>query len=175
MAHLYIANTSKQHHDFAYRLPEEQNIRYEPIRAGSQVRLPGDLPHDLIQRIVKQHECYGMKSVSELQRNRHFVGLCYSVDKPISLDAIHETFETNDVAMNERAEDRREETAAAIGSEIQSTMQAHGANVSRSEVETIEDTKGTPTVASGYEILSEGTAPRHGSKPGRKTLGRNRH
>lgn len=171
MASLFIANTSKQHHDFAYRLPEEQNIRYETIRAGSQARIGGDLQRETIDRIIKQHTAYGLKDVSDLPRNSAFVGLCFSIDKPVSFDTIMETFEQNDTAMNERAEDRREDVAAAISSEMQATLNANGASVQRTEVETVEDTKGTPAVASGYETVADGVEPKRGSKLSLKSRG----
>lgn len=33
---LYIANTTKQRHDFAYRQPETGRLIYNPINAGAQ-------------------------------------------------------------------------------------------------------------------------------------------
>ncbi|EDP9839896.1 hypothetical protein OL120_002429 [Salmonella enterica] len=33
---LYIANTTKQRHDFAWRKPETGRLVYHPINAGSQ-------------------------------------------------------------------------------------------------------------------------------------------
>jgi hypothetical protein len=172
MAALYIANTTKQHVHFYYRLPEEPTPRFDEIRVGAQARIGGDLSHEVIQRIIKQHEPYGLRAEAELPRAKGFVGLCYSIDKPVKLDSLYGTFESNDTALNERAEERREESAAAIAEGIQSTLQASGGAVSRSEVEVVEDTRGTPAVASGYEVVSEGTEPRHGGKQSRKTLSR---
>ncbi len=168
MASLYVANTSKQHNHFYYRLPEDPVARYEEIRIGTQARIGGDLSHEVIQRIIKQHEVYGLRPESELKNAKGYVGLCYSVDKPVKMESLLGTFESNDVAMNERAEDRREETSAAIASGIQSTLEASGGTMNRAEVEVVEDTRGTPKVASGYETTREGVEPRHaGNRPSR--------
>lgn len=163
MPYLYIANTTKQHHDFAYRLPEALDLRYETIRAGSQARLPIELSHDVITGIVKQHERYGLKNVADLQGNRDFVGLVYSIDKPVKLDRILETFEQNDTVLNKKGEERRETTAAAISQEMSDVISEGGGNVSRTEVEVIEDTKGKPGVATGYETTRrDGVESRRG-------------
>lgn len=162
MAILYVANTSKQHHHFYYRLPEEPTARYEEIRIGTQARIGGeDLSLEIINRIIKQHEPYGLKAESDLGRTRGYVGLCYSIDKPVKMDSLLGAFESNDKALNERAEDLREETAVAVANGIQSTLEASGGTMNRAEVETVEDTRGTPSVATGYETTREGVEPRH--------------
>jgi hypothetical protein len=170
MASLFIANTSKQHHHFYYRLPEDPVARFEEIRVGTQARIGGDLTHEAIQRIIKQHENYGLRAESELKNAKGYVGLCYSIDKPVKLDSLYSTFENNDVALNDRAEDRREDSAAAIASAITDTMASAGGAVHRTEVEVVEETRGgTPKVASGYEVTAEGTEPRHGAKSSRRS------
>lgn len=170
MATLYIANTSKQHHQFMYRLPEQQIPRSDIIRIGAQMRI-GDLSREQIDHIIKQHQRYGLKSVDELQRNRDYIGLLYSIDKPVPLNnerVLGDTFAHNDEVLNDKAKDRREEAAVAVAENIQNTMQHHGVEVPRAEVEVVEDTRGTPKVADGYEVVREGTRPRHeGRRSGR--------
>lgn len=169
MASLFIANTSKQHQIFMYRLPEHAIPKYADIRVGTQVKIPGDLSPEAIKLIVEHAAPYGLKAVSELPRNRDFVGLCYSVNEPVKLDHLFSTFEHNDVVLNDKAEERREDQAAIIAQEIQNAMREVGVEVPRAEVTMVEDTKDTPRVANGYEITAPGVAPKHGGKPGRRS------
>jgi hypothetical protein len=168
MAHLYVANMTKQHHQVNYRLPEIQQVRFQDIPIGSQVSLGGDLSADQIELIVKQLQPFGLRSVDEIARQRNFVGLCYSIDKPVKIDAFGSAFEKNDEMLNQRAEERRATVAEAIANANQRIAQEAGIEHQRTEVETIEDTRGTPQVASGIEVTAEGVEPRRdGRRKGR--------
>ncbi|HEY6922806.1 MAG TPA: hypothetical protein VI653_05000 [Steroidobacteraceae bacterium] len=161
MPHLYVANMTKQHHQVNYRLLESTQARFQDIPIGSQVRLSGeDLSTEQIASIVKQLQPYGLKAVSEITRPKTFVGLCYSIGKPVKLDDIVEGVEKNDEVLNAQAEDRRATVAEAIANQHQQLAQEAGIDHQRTEVETIEDTRGTPGVASGVEVTAEGVEPR---------------
>ncbi len=163
MPALYVANLNRQINDFTYRLPEETRPRSVMIQVGQQVRI-GDLPPDTIERIVKQMGRYGLRSVGELQQTREYVGLIYSVGKPVPLDnerVVDGTMEHNDTVLNAAAEDRRESTAAAVATQIQNTMAQHDVEVPRAEIEIVEETRGTPKLARGYEVTRPGMKSRH--------------
>ncbi|EAS3466447.1 hypothetical protein IB600_000020 [Salmonella enterica] len=63
---LYIANTTKQRHDFAWRKPETGRLVYHPINAGSQaVVIDGNgsviqqiLPTFYVNRLQQQFSKY---------------------------------------------------------------------------------------------------------------------
>jgi hypothetical protein len=176
MPSLYIANMSKQHHDFAFRLKGDPSIRYQSIRIGTQSRIAGDLPLPMIEDIIQQHQRYGLKSVEEASRCRGFVGLCYSIGDPVKLfdqpDRLDEIQARNSEALNDRAEAIREDTAGAIATKIQETMHEAGVEVPRSELTIVEETReGTPKVANGYEVNHDATGQsRHrGAKQGRRS------
>lgn len=161
MPFLYVANMTRQHHQVNYRVPEYQQARFQDIPIGSQVRLGGeDMSTEQIEFIVKQLHAYGHKSVREISQPKTFVGLCYSIGKPVNLDEILEGVEKNDVALNKQAEERRSTVAEAIANQHQRLAQESGMDHQRTEVETIEDTRGTPGVASGIEVTAEGVEPR---------------
>ncbi len=166
MPKLYIANTSKQHHLLLVRLPEESKVISQDIRAGQQVVVGNrNLTQADVDYVVSKQTRYGLKPVAELHRNHAFVGLLYSVDKPVQLDHIYSTFEQNDDALNEKASTRREHEAASIASRIQETMASMGVDVPRAEVTVVEDTRGqSPRIAEGFEVVAEGVTPRHGGK-----------
>lgn len=171
MAHLFIANLTKQHHTFAYRPPEpdgkteSRELRFEQIGVGQQVRLGEDMNPEQIDAIIEQHAVYGLKDAKEIDRSREFVGLCYSIDKPVKLDAVVERIEKNAEVLDKKAQDRMEDLAGAVATGLEST----GAPLTHTEVEVVEQTKGgaTPSVNTGVEI-SSGGKPRHNSKPGPK-------
>jgi hypothetical protein len=171
MASLFVANMSKQHQDFTFRLPGDPATKSQMIRVGTQQRIGGDLKPEIIAKIIEQHTPYGLKAARELPRNREFVGLCYSVDTPVQLEHWGQTLEMNDDVLNDRAEQRREDTAATIANSIQHAMQERGVTVPHAEVSIVEDARpgDTPRIARGYETSSEGQAPRHASKPGRRS------
>lgn len=165
---LFIANLTNQKRDFTYRLPGEVNYRSEEIGIGKQTRLPDELSSEELAGIIKQYEPYGMVAANQLKNIREFVGLCYSIDKPVPMDNMIHTFEHNGEALNDQAADRREQTAAAIAAGITNKMQEHGVSVPRTEVEFTEATDGTGKIAEGYEVPAEGVQPRKSNKLGRR-------
>jgi hypothetical protein len=164
MATMYVANLNRQVNDFTYRLPEETKPKSIKIQIGQQVRL-GDMSQDTIDRIVQQMARYGLRNVTELQQTRGYVGLLYSVGKPVPLDnerIVDGTVEQNDAVLNASAETRREATAAVVASQIQSEMAQRGVQVPRAEIEIVEETRGaTPKLARGYEVVQPGMKSRH--------------
>jgi hypothetical protein len=154
---LFVTNTTKQNHVFAYRLQERQQVFVRTIRAGGQICLD-NLDKDEIDRIVAQHVTYGMIPAKELSRKKGFTGLVYNVDSEINVDAMLETFENNDKALDGQAQVRREVTAQAIadgiGKEVGKVTKSTGAPPSRLEIEITEDTTDMPTLASGVEVIS---------------------
>lgn len=173
MPSLYVANTSKQHHQFVFRMPEVNGVSKADIPIGAQVIVgERNMSLEQINAIVDQHKPYGLTHVSELPRRKKFIGLCYSIDKPVTFDSIAETIERNDGALNERAEERREETVASIAQELQGVT---GGAMKRAEVELVEDgdvrnpgSNSMPNIAAGFEVVSEGVQPRHAGKRGRR-------
>lgn len=161
MPKLFIANTSKQNHHFAFRLPEWQGPKFDMIQVGGQIAVCSgqDLSQDQVDFIIKSHVPYGLRSVTEAAKEKDFVGLCYSIGKPVTLDSFGKVFEHNEDAMKERAAERRQETVAAVAESLRNT----GAPMQRAEVEIIEETRGgaTPSISEGVEIVAPGVEPRH--------------
>ena len=114
---MYLANTTKQDHRFTYRLPGASAPHQRTIPAGRQIEL--DLVKaEHVSEIVKQHERYNMQETAKLSRRKGFVGLCWSTE-PIDIDEMLTTYEINDKALNEDAQDRRELAAAAMSRQMQ--------------------------------------------------------
>src|ERR1700683_3772726 len=165
---LYLANTSKQHHLFIYRPADRPETKPVEIPAGTQVQIGGDnmSDHD-IDRMLRQHAPYGLTAVKDLPRTAGYIGLVYSIDKPVNMDQFMSTFEKNDIEMNANAADRRESAAAAIADGMSKSL---GIPVQRTEVELTEESKsGTPSISEGHEVIAENMAPRHPGKKGRRS------
>lgn len=182
---LYIANTSKQHVDFTYRLRDEKkidqtktptnregdlilekNYRTEKILVGVQILVGGGkLSEKQIACIIDQYADKGLRDSTQISRLQEYSGLCYRLDRPVELEKVHLFFEQNDRHLNERAEDRREETAAAFAQGMQNRAHELHVPLARTEMEIVEDTKGgaTSRVANGFEMVTEGHAPRRGN------------
>lgn len=170
MANLFIANATSQNHQFLYRRPESSKMHSMHIRMGSQICIR-DLDQAAIAAIVKQHEPYGMKSEDEAVKRPRFVGLCYAVDEPVKLARILERATMNTEAMMKRAAERREEVVGAIGANLANVQADAGMGVEgvRAEVELVDEKSGS--IAQGFEVVPEGSAPR---RNGAKSTARGR-
>jgi hypothetical protein len=172
MAKLYIANTSKQHHQFCYRLGEEKNYRTEEIPVGHQVLIGGGrLSHEQIAYILAQHEDKNLRDSTQISKIHEYVGLCYRLERPVDNDRVMLMFEQNDKYLNEGAADRREAVSAAVANRLEQRSHQIGAPLNRTEVEVREDTKGaTSRIDEGFEVVREGVQRRHtGSRRNRKS------
>jgi hypothetical protein len=110
---LYIANCSKQVHNFLYRVPEATGLRAQPIKEGGQIQISGELQPEAIDYVVNQHVRYGLIPVDDIDRAKPFIGLCYSIDRPIPATKIQKLMIHNQGILEERAEDNLKATALA--------------------------------------------------------------
>jgi hypothetical protein len=129
MPKLFVANATPQVHEFTYIVPDDDNgrvtrwqPRVQPIRPGGQVQIAGDLNVKQIESIIEHHSRYGMVAVSEIDRTKRFVGLCYSLDKPVSAARIHQLMNGNMDVLELKGRKMREEAAIAVSNEIEDTM-----------------------------------------------------
>jgi hypothetical protein len=169
MPSLFIANTSKQHYTFVYRDPHTEELRNTSIPVGGQICLARDASSGDIDYIVNQHVRYGLTKASEIVNRPGFVGLCFNIDAPVNLERMFERLEVNDDILQKRSDEQRETTVTAIATNLQDRMQDHGVKVPRTEIELVEETKGTPTVAVGLEVVDPGTQARHGGQRTRRS------
>lgn len=135
---MYIANCTKQPHDFIYRLPEEGKVRKQHIKELSQTLLSGDFNVKEIEGIIQQHKRYGFVNVGEIDQTKVFSGLCYSLDKAIPAAKMLKLLNHNVDVLVEMGKENRKEAAVAVSNEINEKVGGLG----NLEVEIIEDTKG---------------------------------
>ncbi len=173
MPALYIANATKQEHTFAYRLPERVGEPIlQPIRAGGQVRISGDLNQIQIDAIIEHHRIYGMISVEEAARVKEFAGLCYSIDKPISFEKLTQMVEHNDDVLTERGKKMRAEAAVATNEQleqqiIENRMPDRLQSLEMSVEEVDRDQRDpTPGLAEGVRVTRTAPAPTRSRRRG---------
>jgi hypothetical protein len=138
MPTLYVANASKQKHDFIYRIPEETSIRRQQIPAGGQITVyQPNTSIEILRAIVDQHLKYGLVDVADIDRRKPFVGVCFSFDKPIKVDKIMQADEHNAGVLQQASLEARKLSAAALHNSIN---QATGgaAQVESLELEVVE-------------------------------------
>ncbi|AHE73409.1 hypothetical protein M942_22600 [Enterobacter ludwigii] len=109
---LYIANTTKQRHDFTYRNPETGRLVYHPINAGAQTVVMDGAAAE-IDVIIQQHAVYGLIDASRIDQNSVHIGRCYSIDKPVPANIIENAMRDNDDHLNRSAHERRQASVIA--------------------------------------------------------------
>lgn len=157
---LYVANCSKQEFLFTYMIPENPRPFSHHIRAGSQIQIDGT--QSVVDAIINQHAIYGMMEVKKVKKG--FGSLCYSIDKPISVEAIQNGFSQSDQEMIDRAQNARNATAAAADQILANKAQEMGLKQkSGLEIEIVEDKKNAadnePKFNQTIEVVREGVQP----------------
>ena len=112
---LYIANTTKQRHDFAYRQPETGRLIYHPINAGAQsVVLDGTGEIDLV---IQQHGVYGLIDATKSTRTA-FISACATASTSRCSRASSKAMRDNDDHLNRAAHERRQASVIATNNAL---------------------------------------------------------
>lgn len=168
---MFIANTTRQHHRFAYRLPEGNKVLIAEINSGGQLEIGQDFTPEQISAVVRQLERFGAREAKDARRSlRDFDGgILYSIDKPITRPEIEYAHEQN----LDSAQDRsvRQATRAALASDQRDKKT--GKRLSRATTVEVEekDDPSNPHVDSGKKrrkvkmsVTIDPTAPEKGDK-----------
>lgn len=146
---LFIANTTKQRQQLNYRvIGQSMQILKTVIEPGQQDMIHGDMTSDVINSIIDQlsKPAGFLMSEQEAKKHKAFIGLIYSIDKPVKLEGIQNAFEHNDEYLTEFGKAIREETVKHVTAEIEREGLLVGrkletATVEIAEMETQENTK----------------------------------
>lgn len=153
MPALYIANASKQPHDFIYWVPESATPRRQRIPAGGQIRVYKDeIAMELVNSIVSQHQRYGMVRANEIDRTKPFVGLCYDVDRPVKVDKIMYADEHNAGVLQEASAEARKLSAGALHDAITRATEGTPLTLQNLDLEVVE--QNGPTEAGINEVVT---------------------
>ncbi len=140
MPKLYIANTTKQHHQFVYRIPEDgrNTPTMQEIPVGQCVQIYRDDTSSVLEAIIEQHTRYGLVPVNEIDRTKDFIGLAYQFDQPIDVEKIIRALTHNDQVLKQLGDAQRKDVAVAISQGIEQGAREAGANAGAVEV-TVEE------------------------------------
>lgn len=114
---LFIANTTKQRQIFAYRKLETGRLIQIPINHGDQMMVL-DGSTDEVEAVIQHYQVYGLIDSTKIDQSQVFVGLCYSVDKPVFASVIEKTIRDNDIHLTRGAHGRRQASVAALDSSL---------------------------------------------------------
>jgi hypothetical protein len=128
MATLYVANCTRQPHDFLYRVPGEdmallRRIQIQRIEPGTQQRIHNECPLPVLEAIVEQHRKYGLIPVTEVPNAKAYVGLCYAFDRPVDFERLSYAVDHNLGVLHDRGVQQREEAAVAIDQTIEAVRE----------------------------------------------------
>lgn len=170
---LYIANATKQDHDFLYRMgfdPQADRqgaprVRLLPIKKGSQVAIEGN--KEELEAVIGQHRIYGIVDVKEFEKMPKFSGLVYSVGSPINVDRIYHALDHHDEVIDENAQEARENSTAATNAMIEDHARNANASVTETSFELKELQRDQTDESRKVDVLIK-TDKRGDKKPNRK-------
>lgn len=145
---LYIANTTKQRHIFTFRVLESGRLRQIPITHGSQMMVHEGSTEEL-DAIISHHAIYGLVDASKIDQNKDFIGLCYSIDKPVPAKLIEKALRDNDNFLTRNAHNRRQASVAALDNSLRESGTGYSGDmeISAEQTKGRDDTDDTPTVS----------------------------
>lgn len=153
---IYVANTTKQVQQFHFRVVENPRLMMNEIPIGSQIRLYKDdaSPRE-IDSLIYQLENYGAVRADSVQQTKQFIGLCYSVDKPVRDVTIMLAVNHNDDVLQERGYEIRKQAAVAVNDALSKVGDLKGTTVSfKEETKVGED---APTLNETIEVRARGS------------------
>lgn len=165
---VYVANTTRQVQDFVWRSIEGRVPHRMAIDVGQQVVLPGDWKTEDIKYLEEQHRRYGLVAVDEIDRTRDFIGLCFSVDKPIAVEKIRRALTTNQAVLEERGRELRKQAAVAVANQVQSAYPESGLTALEMVVQEERKDGGAPAVNEGIRVPTAGQAEGGPPAPARR-------
>lgn len=161
---LYIANTTKQVQDFYYRIPGHPSSSglmplLQKIAMGGQICIPADLNTPEIDGIIEQHSNYGLIPADEVDAAKGYVGLMYSIDKPVPAAKMARLIGHNTEVMVERGQKNRESAGIAALDQANQFLQEQrpGDNIDAFEMSVVEETRDpkdlSKEVAEGVRVV----------------------
>jgi hypothetical protein len=128
---LYIANATKQRHEFWYMIPGTSGPRMQPIPPGAQISVSGNLLPEEVDAVVNHHERYGLIRSDGVDKARAFAGLCYAIDKPVPAKTIEKLFVRNQEVLERRAEEKLVAAALANNTVLENKVEQAASDAGR--------------------------------------------
>jgi hypothetical protein len=164
---LFIANCKSQREAFSYRVGENGQLISQDIPAGGQIQIYRDADEATLRAIVEQHRKYGLIAVADIDRTKPFINLCYQFDKSITQNQIKYGIEHNSEVLAEVGRERRDQSAVAIGSNIERVAEEAGHSRVNSITLEVQEEKAIGDTSAGINEVIH-VDKQQGQKPGAK-------
>ncbi|WP_336240447.1 hypothetical protein [Citrobacter werkmanii] len=119
---LFVANCSRQKHQFNYKLPERLQQYGIYIRPGEQIMLDHD--RETIMNIIEQHTPYGFQPCNKVDKS--FSGICYSLDKEVTVGGFNQGAEQKTENLEDLSMEVLKAGALALDATIDSEVMKTG-------------------------------------------------
>jgi len=145
---LFIANTTKQRHIFVFRVLETGRLRQIPIEPGCQMVVLDDASSEQVEAVIEHHAIYGLINSRNIDQSKAFVGLCYSIDKPVASSVIEKAIRDNDHHLSNGAHQVRQASLAALDKTLSENGSGYGGEMEFTveQVKGRDDNDDAPTV-----------------------------
>lgn len=159
---MFIANATKQPHEFSFRLPGEDMASFKRVSVrtlppgGQDVVAEG--PLTVLEGIIEQYRIYGIVPLDEAVKTRGFIGYIFSIDEPIDVERLGYAADHNQGVLWERGLRQRQEMAIGIDHALEDGIRAP---VRTFELEIAEDAE-KPTMAEGLRVVRDNDVARAG-------------
>lgn len=170
---LYVANLTSHAIDFTYRLPESKASKFQRIEVGTQQPIhSATLTQKEASAIIESYEKYGLKNVTDLDQAKPYVGLVYSMDKPVPHVKLLAGVEHNRDVLTVQGKRTRLEAAVHVG-QTQLGRPGDNSGLEALEIE-LEEVRGAEAnnVAGNDPLISETTRVDQLADSNRLTTGR---
>lgn len=172
MPKLFVANCTKQRHEFIYRAPESTQTVKREIEPGAQIAIEGTTT--LFDYVIAHHGIYGLVDFKDVEKGKGYNGLVYRLDKPVDVDAIEAGLGHNDQALTDMSTETRQAAAAASGKTLDESARYDGAKLTGLQVEVVEQTKGPDDNDTKMRQTIDVTDDPKGSDKGRQNSNKRR-
>jgi len=193
MTKIFLANPTRQHQRFYYRLdfaadgmplnPRLQGNKHTPLRPGEQQPIHGDLAPPQVSEIIEQLKTYGAKTPEEAKRSRAVVTLIYQEGRQMTANQINDIFRMNKGLKAHEGQVRRRNAAIVSSDAIVHQVEEMNAamntdiavpdkvDVEFEQVEGPSDNDDGPRLEEGIRVRRE-APPKGGPKRGGKAPAR---
>lgn len=120
---MYIANGTRQTIDFSLRLPGMSGPpKSHKIPIGKQLLLPYDLGKPDVDYIIENNSQYGLVEYTEIDRTKPFIGMCYSIDKPVPAPKMFSVMDHNIGVLEQRGRENRQMAAISTTNILENSL-----------------------------------------------------
>ena len=172
---LYIGNATRQILNFQYRVSKEAPLREQVIPSGEQVKISGELTPAQVDYIVQKQAKYGVVAADTIDQARGFIGVCYSIGKPITSVRLTLLMQKNHEALVGLGRSIREQAAIAQNNMLETALIENGRPERLTELEiTVQQERkdpehDLPQFSEGFRVIRGGVdAPRPKKARGRR-------